>query len=235
MLEVNNVQFSYQADAPHDSGPFEFNLTAELGEIVVVQGMSGVGKSTLLHLIAGLLTPKAGRITWRGADLTALPPDARPLSMIFQDVNLFDHLSCRQNVAIGINGALRLTPQEWRQVDQALDVLGVLGLAEALPSAISGGQQQRVALARALARAQIGAQIGAQVGAQIGAQAKHQERDLLLMDEPFSALDPETRQDCIDAVRQLMATRPMTAVVVSHDKNDAKALGARCLSLKRHQ
>ncbi len=210
MLDVKDVRFSY----PASDEVFNFNLTAEIGEILVVEGVSGVGKSTLLHVIAGLLTPDQGSITWQGQDLTVMRADERPLSMIFQTGNLFDHLTCRQNVAIGINPGLTLRQDEWHHVDSALEVLGIAGLASMMPDATSGGQQQRMALARALVRAEC------------------QGRDVLLLDEPFSALDPDTRHDCIDAVLRLMATRPMTAVVVSHDKSDAKALGARRLSLK---
>lgn len=210
MLDVKDVRFSYKAN---DEDEFTFNLKAKPEEILVVEGTSGAGKSTLLHLIAGLLIPSCGEISFKGADLVALSPDERPLSMIFQSGifqsgNLFDHLTCRENVAIGLHPHLRLDQELWHKVDAAMDVLGILPLAKQRPDETSGGQQQRVALARALVRAEC------------------QNRDLLLLDEPFSALDPETRQDCIDAVLSLMKTRPMTALIVSHDKNDAKALGA---------
>ena len=210
MLNVNNVQFSYDDTR---QAPFLFNLTAAPQEILVVEGASGVGKSTLLHLIAGLLTPHSGTISWNDHDLQMMRPDTRPLSMIFQSGNLFDHLTCRQNVAIGLNPYIKLNDQEWQVVDQSLDTLGIAALAHKRPDETSGGQQQRMALARALVRAEC------------------QGRDLLLLDEPFSALDPDTRQDCIDAVLSLMTKRPMTAVIVSHDKNDAKALGARTVTL----
>ena len=205
MLDVKDVRFSYRADGEDE---FTFNLKAKLEEILVVEGASGAGKSTLLHLIAGLLIPSSGEISFKGADLVALSPDERPLSMIFQSGNLFDHLTCRDNVAIGLHPHLRLEQELWHKVDAAMDVLGILPLAKQRPDETSGGQQQRVALARSLVRAEC------------------QDRDLLLLDEPFSALDPATRQDCIDALLGLMKTRPMTALIVSHDKNDAKALGA---------
>ena len=209
MLEVKDVQFSYGKD---QEAEFVFDLEAKPEEILVVEGASGVGKSTLLHLVAGLLTPQRGQIIFQGEDITEKKPGQRPLSMIFQSGNLFDHLTCRENVAIGLKPHLRLEESLWKRIDAAMEVLGILPLAHKRPDETSGGQQQRVALARALVRAEC------------------QKRDLLLLDEPFSALDPITRQDCIDAVLSLMASRPMTALIVSHDKNDAAALGA-----KRHK
>ena len=203
MLEVKDVRFSYGQDQEVE---FIFDLEAKSEEILVVEGASGVGKSTLLHLAAGLLTPHGGKITFQGEDITAMRSDLRPLSMIFQSGNLFDHLTCRDNIAIGLDPHLRLEESLWKRIDAAMEVLGIRPLAHKRPDETSGGQQQRVALARALVRAEC------------------QKRDLLLLDEPFSALDPITRQDCIEAVLSLMASRPMTALIVSHDKNDATAL-----------
>lgn len=208
MLDVDNLKFSYD-----DANAFSFTLKADLGEIVVVEGPSGVGKSTLLNMIAGFLPPQSGRLTWNGADMLSIPPSDRPLSMIFQDSNLFDHLTCRDNIAIGLSPRLKLDAAAWQRVDDAMDVLGISSLAHRSPNLTSGGQQQRVALARALVR------------------ASGQDRRLMLFDEPFSALDPETRQDAIEAVLAVMARGDFTALVVSHDANDAKALGARVVKL----
>ena len=210
MLDVNNVRFSYDGNSGHDSGEdFCFDLKAEIGEILVVEGASGVGKSTLLNLIAGFLTPSHGNINWNGQSILNLAPSARPLSMIFQDNNLFDHLTCRANIALGLNPSLKLDPAEWAKVDAAMEQLHIAPLKDRLPSDTSGGQQQRVALARGLVR------------------AEGQGRNLLLFDEPFSALDPTTRQDCIDAVLELMSSGKMVGVMVSHDPLDAAALNAR--------
>lgn len=208
MLKIKNLQFSYE-----DGPSFTFDLEATGGEVLVVEGISGVGKSTLLHLIAGLLAPLRGEILWRGQNLLGMRPDERPLSMIFQSENLFAHLTCRQNIAIGLNPHMRLNKTEWEAVDMALEALRIAELSRQYPDQTSGGQQQRVALARALVRAEC------------------QGRDLLLLDEPFSALDRETRHDCIEAVLHLMAKRPMTAVIVSHDSRDADALEARRVGL----
>ena len=209
MLEIKNLRFSY----PSSEGEFAFDLTVDRGEIAVVQGRSGIGKSTLLNLIAGFLTPSTGQILWQGDDLTALPPQKRPLSMIFQDGNLFDHLSCRNNVALGLNPSLSLTSEQWQAVDNALHALGILPLKNRKPLEISGGQQQRVALARALIR------------------AEWQDCHLLLFDEPFSALDTETRLDCIEVVKTLVKNKSMAALMVSHDPEDAKRLAAKVFTI----
>ena len=210
MLEVKDVTYSFTGSSMSE---FFFTLDVGRGDIVVVSGRSGVGKSTLLNLIAGFLTPHKGKIIWQGQDLAGTSPADRPLSMIFQDDNLFDHLSCRLNVAVGLRPSLSLSKDEWHAVDAAMDELGILAVQQRRPDTISGGQQQRVALARALIRAQ------------------WQDRQLLLFDEPFSALDPDTRADCIDHVKHLVASKNMAALVVSHNPDDASALNAAEITL----
>jgi len=214
MLELKDVQFSYPSSLEDKTAPsFCFNLTVNKGQIVVVEGRSGIGKSTLLNLVAGFLTPHQGRIYWQGQDMTSLPPSDRPLSMIFQSNNLFDHLSCRMNIALGLRPSLSLSNDEWRAVDAVMDDLGIGAIKDRKPDDVSGGQQQRVALARALIR------------------ADWQDRDLLLFDEPFSALDRETRLDCIEVVKRILASKSMAALMVSHDPEDAKRLGADVIAL----
>ena len=133
--------------------------------------------------------------------------------MIFQDDNLFEHLTCRLNVALGLRPSLSLSKVEWQAVDAAMDELGILAVQRRLPRAISGGQQQRVALARSLIR------------------AEWQNRKLLLFDEPFSALDPDTRVDCINRVKHLVANNNMAALMVSHNQDDAIGLNATEIKL----
>ena len=214
MLELKDVRFSYPSSSEDKTAPsFCFNLTVNKGQIVVVEGRSGIGKSTLLNLVAGFLTPHQGKISWQGQDMTSLPPSDRPLSMIFQSNNLFDHLSCRMNIALGLRPSLSLSDDEWRAVEAVMDDLGIGAIKDRKPDDVSGGQQQRVALARALIR------------------ADWQDRDLLLFDEPFSALDRETRLDCIEVVKRILASKSMAALMVSHDPEDAKRLGADVIAL----
>lgn len=186
------------------SGAFE--LTADLqvrrGGICAVMGPSGAGKSTLLSLIAGFLQPESGRVLWDGHDLGPLAPGERPLSILFQDHNLFPHLTAGQNVGLGLRSDLRLAPAERAAVDEAMATVGLEGLGDRRPSMLSGGQQGRAALARTLLRA----------------------RPLLLLDEPFAALGPALRAEMLDLVRALAAARGTTVLMVSHHPQDARRI-----------
>ena len=213
MLDVKEVRFSHPNS---DTTSFKFDLKLSRSEIMVVAGRSGTGKTTLLNLIAGFLTPDYGKILWQGKDITRLVPAKRPLSMIFQNSNLFDHLSCRINVALGLRPSLSLSAEEWLAVEYVMDELGILALQDRKPDQISGGQQQRVVLARALIR------------------ANWQDRQLLLFDEPFSALDNETRVDCIHVVKQLVNRKNIAALMVSHNPDDAKRLEANVVTLTQN-
>lgn len=180
-----------------------FTLTANL-EIpdaahVAVIGPSGAGKSTLLGLLAGYLTPDRGRILWNGRDITPDPPAQRPVSVLFQDNNLFPHLTASQNVGLGIRPDLRLTPEERQKVDNALAHVGLPGMGERKPAALSGGQQSRVALARILV----------------------QRRPVILLDEPFSALGPALKADMLGLVTQLAKETGATLITVTHEPADA--------------
>ncbi len=208
MLEIKNLCYGYDSKTE-----FAFDLTAKDGDMIVITGESGIGKTTLLHLIAGFLTPFSGEILWNGQDISPLPPSQRPLSMIFQDNNLFEHLNLWSNIALGISPSLKLSEEEKQRLEGAMGDLGIADLAARTPSQVSGGQQQRAALARALVRAS--------------------GKSLLLFDEPFSALDTETREDCIAAIKTVMAKGSMTAIMVSHNPADAVSLGGRVLSLHR--
>lgn len=181
----------------------DFHLAADFAipqeAQVAVIGPSGAGKSTLLSVIAGFTPPTTGRILWRGHDLATLAPGARPLSILFQDQNLFPHLSVGQNVALGLRPDLRLSTDERDRVAEALDRVGLGGLADRRPATLSGGQQGRVALARVLLRA----------------------RPLMLLDEPFAALGPALKAEMLDLVAEIAATTRATLLMVSHDPGDA--------------
>lgn len=177
-------------------------LTVEAGARVAVLGASGAGKSTLLMGIAGFLPPVAGRILWQGRDISALPPGARPLTVLFQDINLFGNLTVERNVALGIDPRLKLRRETRARVAEALVEVGLEGMGARLPHQLSGGQQGRVALARALLRA----------------------RPLLLLDEPFSALGPALKAEMRALIARVLARTGATLLMVTHDPEDARAL-----------
>ena len=189
----------------------EFHLSADLsvaaGATVAIIGPSGAGKSTLVNTIAGFINPVSGRLAWGGHDLAGLGPGERPMSIIFQDSNLFPHLSVFQNVALGLRPSLQLSDGERGQVAAALLQVGLDSLADRKPAALSGGQQSRVALARILARA----------------------RPLLLLDEPFSALGPALRDEMLDLVAALVAANRATLLMVTHDPKDALRIASQTI------
>ena len=169
---------------------------------VAIIGPSGAGKSTLIEALAGFRPLASGDIIWGRQSLSAKDPGKRPIAMLFQDGNLFPHLSVWQNVALGIDPNLRLGEAQKRGVQTALSRVGLDGLSDRKPAALSGGQQSRVALARVLV----------------------QGRDLLLLDEPFAALGPALKAEMLDLVAKLVCETGATLLMVSHDPSDARRI-----------
>ena len=200
MLDVQNLAFSRSGDLH-----FHYEFQVQPAEILAIQGPSGVGKTTLLDLIAGFETQDGGSISWQGKAFHNEMPWDRPVTTVFQSDNLFDHLTCEHNVSIGITG----TSVSQQRLDSAFVELGIDGLQTRLPNQISGGQQQRVALARALLR----------------------DQPMLLLDEGFSALDWDMRTGCFDALKALCKARGMSVLLVSHDDRDAAYLGCKIMRL----
>ena len=180
----------------------EAALTVATGARVAVMGPSGGGKSTLLGAISGFIEPAAGAIRWQGAQIHHLPPAARPLSILFQDHNLLPHLSAFDNVALGLDPNLRLSPDQRARVEAALDRVGLQGLGARRPAELSGGQISRTALARVLLRA----------------------RPLILLDEPFAALGPALKADMLDLVAEIARDQAATLLMVTHDPADARRI-----------
>ncbi len=183
-----------------------FRLTADwsatAGDRIAIMGPSGAGKSTLLSAIAGFLTPTEGRVLWQGQDLGPVPLGQRPLTILFQDQNLFPHLTVAQNLGLGLRPDLRLSQAQHLQVAAALDRTGLAGLGPRRPAQLSGGQASRAALARALLRA----------------------RPILLLDEPFSALGPALRRDMLALLRTVADETGALVLLVTHDPDDALGL-----------
>jgi thiamine transport system ATP-binding protein len=200
MLDGSDLQFSHKGQSVH----YRFSFIAAPGEVTAVSGPSGSGKSTLLDIVAGFLAPRSGRLELNGVDLLPLPPEKRPVSLLLQSESLFEHLSAERNVALGLPRGMAVAERRER-VAQALVEVGMGSIGPQLASTLSGGQKQRVALARTLLR----------------------DRAVLLLDEPFSALDDETRHTTRSLVRELTQRHGWHTVLVSHHGDDVEALASR--------
>ncbi|MCM2293328.1 ATP-binding cassette domain-containing protein [Allorhizobium sp. BGMRC 0089] len=181
---------------------FAFDGDMAAGRITAITGASGAGKSTLLNLIAGFVQPSHGHVRIGGEDMTRLLPGKRPISLIFQEHNLFAHLDLMTNIGLGIDPSLKLTGEERKSVSQALERVGLAGFEKRKPGSLSGGEKQRAAFARSLVR----------------------RRPVLLLDEPFAALDPALRADMADLLIDLHRETGNTVVLVTHDHREVERL-----------
>jgi len=198
-IELRNLVFSY------DETRMEFDLSVPASSVIAIMGPSGSGKTTLLNLIAGFEKPGCGKVLIDGGDVTGLEPAERPVSMVFQENNLFAHLTVEDNVGLGRSPSLRLTDADRADIARALGQTGLAGKERRLPSELSGGERQRVALSRVLVR----------------------DRPVLLLDEPFASLGPALRREMLALVRQLHFDHGMTILMVTHHPEDAQLIADR--------
>ncbi|MEM9580835.1 MAG: ATP-binding cassette domain-containing protein, partial [Pseudomonadota bacterium] len=182
-----------------------FTLTADWsltpGVRAAIIGPSGAGKSTLLMGLAGFLDIE-GHVSWQGQPIEHLAPAARPMAVLFQDNNLFAHMTVGQNAGLGLRPSLRLTNEERERVVQALADVGLKDMSDRKPSELSGGQQSRAALARVML----------------------QDKPWLLLDEPFAALGPALKSEMLDLVAELCTRKGAGLMMVSHDPDDARRI-----------
>ena len=204
MLSLNNVQFSWSIEEK-----FEFNISIKKGEVVTIEGPSGVGKSTLINLISGFLVPDRGEILWLNKRIDNLQPNERPTSTIFQNNNLFEHLSCFDNVCLGISAKLKISSREKENITSLFSELGITKIMERMPNEISGGQEARVSIIRSLMT----------------------KKPILLLDEPVSSLDQETREETLKIIKNTSEKYNLTLVIVSHHRDDRRLLNARPINL----
>ena len=195
MLILDNLTYAYEGTR------FQFSMQVKRGSFLVIIGPSGAGKSTLLDLVAGFIEPVSGTISFDNQSFNNLPPARRPVSMVFQENNLFAHLDVETNIALGISPKLKLSIQDHQAISQALERVGLENFGKRLPGQLSGGERQRVALARTLVR----------------------QQPLLLLDEPFAALGPALRTQMLSLVKELHEEKNLTTILVSHQPEDARS------------
>jgi putative spermidine/putrescine transport system ATP-binding protein len=206
-VELDGLTHRYGATTAVDN----VTLTIKAGEIAALLGPSGCGKTTLLRIIAGFVRQNAGRVTVGGSAIDDLPANRRNVGIVFQNYALFPHMTAAENIAYGLRARGQSKYKIKPTVARFLDVVRLGGLADRLPRQLSGGQQQRVALARALA-----------VGPSI-----------LLLDEPFSALDKGLRLDMQIEIKRLQRQFDLTAILVTHDQEEAMSVSDRIAVMNR--
>ncbi len=206
-LELTHIRKAFGSSVAVE----DFNLTVESGEFVSFLGPSGCGKTTTLRMVAGFETPTAGRITLNGQDLTHLPPNKRNVGMVFQSYALFPNMTVAQNVGYGLKIAGRPPAQMDQRVREMLALIHMADYAARYPYQLSGGQQQRVALARALAI----------------------QPQVLLLDEPLSALDAKIRLELRQEIRRVQRQLGITTIYVTHDQEEALSLSDRIVVMSQ--
>jgi thiamine transport system ATP-binding protein len=206
-IEFDDVRFRYDRGAPE----MAFDAMIPAGSITAVMGPSGSGKSTLFALLAGFEQPQRGEIRIGTIDITRLAPAERPISVVFQDNNLFAHLDVAANIALGQGAREAKTTAGKEQVSDALARVGLGGFERRRPASLSGGERQRVAMARALVRA----------------------KPVLLLDEPFAALGPGLREDMRALIANLHVQNALTTLIITHQPEDSRAICDRILYVEQ--
>ncbi len=207
MIYLNNVILNDK------TLPMCFNLSINAGERVAIIGESGAGKSTLLNLIAGFEFPHQGEIWLNDKNHTRSAPYERPVSILFQENNLFPHLTVQQNLVLGLKPSLKLTALEQEKIEQVACSVGLGDYLQRLPNSLSGGQKQRVALARCLLR----------------------DKPILLLDEPFSALDQKLRVEMLALIDKLCDEKYLTLLLVTHQPSELVGTIDRVLLVENGQ
>ena len=199
MLKLNQVEISFGKHL------LSYNFKVDKGEILAVIGPSGGGKTTLLNLIAGFIRPDQGQIIYENIDITRFSAFERPVSYVFQEGNLFPHLSVKNNIALGINPNLSLNDQQTQLISQTLQIVGLANLQDKLPDQLSGGQKQKVAMGRALIR----------------------NRPIILLDEPFTGLDYEAKYDLINLIKSVHRKTSCIIILVTHDFQEVRLMASK--------
>ncbi|MCF6173312.1 MAG: ATP-binding cassette domain-containing protein [Campylobacteraceae bacterium] len=206
MLKVNNIKYKYKNG--NRENIYNFSLEAKCSEVVGILGASGNGKSTLLDLISGFLPSISGNITYNGQDITDKAPENRPITILFQNYNLFEHLNVEKNILLGIESKNK--QEDIKKIHKILNEIGLKDYEKKLASSLSGGEQQRVALARALLR----------------------NKPILLLDEPFTGLDFDAREHMLQLVKTITKTKKICTIMVTHEPSDCKKIANKVYEVK---
>ncbi|XAV88833.1 MAG: thiamine ABC transporter ATP-binding protein [Candidatus Symbiodolus clandestinus] len=194
----------------YPTADFCFTGEVQAGEMLAISGPNGAGKSTLLNLLAGFIPAYQGKVYLAGHDHRDTLPSQRPISMLFQAGNLFPHLTVAQNIGLGLHPGLRLSASQKQQVNSMATQLQLQALLQQRPDQLSGGQQQRVALARCLLR----------------------QRPILLLDEPFAALDPQHRSELLALLQKQQREQGLTILIVTHQLAEIAPIAQRLWVIK---
>ncbi len=209
MLKIDNLEFYYNSDQKI----YRYELEAKTSQIVSIMGKSGSGKSTLLDILAGFLKPKSGRVLFGEIDILSLPPQKRPLCILFQKYNLFEYLSVEQNIAVGVDGSFKVTKKKLPIISNILKDVKLDNYQKRELSTLSGGEQQRVAIARTLVM----------------------KRPILLLDEPFVALDKESKTDMLKLIKEITLKNNLITLMVTHNKYDSDLIADKCYIVKESE
>ena len=208
MLSIKDLQYQYK----NTNDTYTYDLEIKPSEIVAILGQSGSGKSTLLDIVAGFIEPSSGSVKLDGEELLRLIVEKRPITILFQSHNLFEHLSVQKNILLGVNKALKNSSEEVEKVQAILKEVGLEAYEHKLASELSGGQQQRVALARVLIR----------------------RESILLLDEPFTGLDEATRLEMLDLVKKITVEHKLHTIMVTHEVEDCERIAKHVYKMQEH-
>ena len=204
-----NLNFSFEENYLAISA----NLSLESNKIYAIIGPSGAGKSTFLNLISGFSEISSGSILWNEQEISDLPPSKRNISILFQDNNLFPHLSVWRNLALAVSHWPKISNDDEAKLHSVISEVGIRGLENRKPSQLSGGQQSRVALARVLL----------------------QRNKILLLDEPFAALGPSLRDQMLQLIEKIARNRGLLVLMVTHDPADANKIASQTIVVKNNK
>ena len=208
MLKITNLTYQHN----NAEEVYTYAMHVKPKEIVAILGQSGSGKSTLLDLLAGFLPASSGSITLNEEEWVDESVEQRPITILFQNHNLFEHLSVQKNILLGISKTLRSNQAESEKAKAILKKVGLEKYADTLVSSLSGGQQQRVALARVLIR----------------------REPILLLDEPFTGLDPDTRGQMLDLVKKITMEHSLHTIMVTHEIQDCERIADRVYKMENN-